>query len=62
MKPPDQSIANAKPGDGTFAGARKLYLQRGLKMTLLERLRAVEEMAESAELIQRAVAASQLQR
>jgi hypothetical protein len=49
-------LIKAKPGDGTFAGARRLYLERGLNMTLVERLRAVEDMAESAKLIQRAAA------
>lgn len=49
-----ESIADAPAGDGTFAGARKLYLERGLKLPLIERLRAVEEMAEAAALIQRA--------
>ena len=48
------SIADSTPGDGTYAGARKLYLDRGLKMTLIERLRAVEGMAETAKLLQKA--------
>jgi hypothetical protein len=49
-------LAEARPGDGTFAGARKLYLQRALKMTLVERLRAVEEMGQSSQLIRHAAA------
>lgn len=48
------SIADATPGDGTYAGARKLYLARGLQMTLIARLRAVEGMAETAKLLQKA--------
>lgn len=48
------SIAKASPGDGTYAGARKLYLTRALKMTLIERLRAVEQMAETARFIREA--------
>lgn len=50
------SIAESSPGDGTYAGARKLYLARGLRMTLIERLRAVEQMAETAKFLQRASA------
>ena len=41
-------IARAGIGDGSYAGARKLYLSRGLAMTLIERLRAVEHMAQTA--------------
>lgn len=48
------SIAKASPGDGTYAGARKLYLARALGMTLIERLRAVEGMAETAKLLRKA--------
>jgi hypothetical protein len=51
-------LAKAKAGDGTFAGARRLYLEQGLKMTVIERLRAVEDMAASAKLIQLASARS----
>lgn len=46
------SIAKSSPGDGTYAGARKLYLARGLRMTLIERLRAVEDMAKTAKFLQ----------
>lgn len=48
------SLIKATPGDGSYAGARKLYLSRGLAMTLLERLRAVERMAETAAFLQKA--------
>ncbi len=48
------SIAESAPGDGTYAGARKLYLARGLRMTLIERLRAAEGMAETAKLLRKA--------
>ncbi len=50
------NIAKSSPGDGTYAGARKLYLTRGLRMSLLERLQAVEGMAETAEFLQKAAA------
>lgn len=52
------SIAKAAPGNGTYAGARKLYLARGLGMTLIERLRAVEGMAETVQLLRRATKSS----
>lgn len=52
MIPIKESIADAAPGDGSFAGARKLYLMRGLQMPLIERLRAVEALSETARLIQ----------
>lgn len=50
----EKSIADAVPGDGTYAGARKLYLERGLQITLIERLRAVESMARTAQWVQKA--------
>lgn len=62
MKERSRNLVDAKGGDGTFAGARKLYLERALRMTLLERLRAVEEMAESAKLIQQASARKRVER
>jgi hypothetical protein len=49
-----ERIAAAEAGDGSYEGSRKLYLQRSLKMTPLERLQAVEEMGETATFIQRA--------
>lgn len=58
MTNPDfaDAMARATPGDGTYWGARKLYLARGLLMSLIERLRAVEGMAATARLLQRASA------
>lgn len=49
-----ERIAAAEAGDGSYEGSRKLYLLHSLKMTPLERLRAVEEMGETAKFIQRA--------
>ncbi len=49
-----ESIAQSSPGDGSYAGARKLYLERALKMTLIERLRAVEAIGETAKFLQTA--------
>lgn len=54
-----QSILDCVPGDGTFAGARKLYLAQGLSMTLIQRLRAVESMAESAQFLRTAMTVAQ---
>ena len=50
----ENCIAESSPGDGTYAGARKLYLARGLGMSLLERLQAVEAMTETAQFLQKA--------
>jgi hypothetical protein len=50
----DDRIAAASPGDGTYAGARKLYLARGLGMSLLERLQEAERMSETAKFLQNA--------
>lgn len=47
-------ISGAVAGDGTYAGARKLYLEQCLKSRLIDRLRAVEGMAATAELLRRA--------
>ena len=51
---PESSLIQASPGDGTFAGARRLYLEQALRMSLIQRLRAVEDMAAAAQLIQTA--------
>lgn len=55
----ESRLIQAKPGDGTFAGARTLYLEQGLSISLIDRLRAVEDMAASARMIQQVAARSQ---
>lgn len=51
MNGPAQDI---RAGDGSFAGSTRLYLERGLRLSLLERLRAVEAMGDLATLLQQA--------